>query len=166
MNNLKILFGLLFAACITAGLALPWCEAAAKGNSGTRITNLRVSVKGKRTCLIFDAEGARPKQIGPPSAAGISVLFSQITAKLPDKVFKDSKIAAKEVKFKLESGFFEVIFREDNTSVSSNVRPGKNGKYTLTLDLTPRGKTAEPQAADGKPACVGAGKFRGKTAAG
>ncbi|MGA2732999.1 MAG: tetratricopeptide repeat protein [Syntrophobacteraceae bacterium] len=162
MSKLKILFGLLLAACITAGLAPPWCEAAATGNSGTRITNLRVSVKGKLTCLIFDAEGARPKQIGPPSAAGITVLFSQITSKLPDKVFKDSKIAAKEVKFKLESGSFEVMFREDNTSVSSNVRPGKNGKYTLALDLTPCGKTAEPQAADGKPTCEITGNSREK----
>ena len=111
MSKLKTLFGLLLAACITAGIALPWCEAAAGGNSETRVTNLRFSVKGNRTCLIFDAEGARPKQIGPPSAGGISVFFSKITAKLPDKVFKDAKIAAREVKFNLESDFFEVVFR-------------------------------------------------------
>ncbi|MGA2026477.1 MAG: tetratricopeptide repeat protein [Syntrophobacteraceae bacterium] len=165
MSKLKTLFVILLFACITAGPGLPWCEAAAKGSSGTRITNLRFSVKGKLTCLIFDAEGARPKQIGPPSAAGVSVFFSQITAKLPDKVFKDKKIAAREVKFRPESGFFEVIFREDNTLVSSHVRPGKNEKYTLTLELTPRGKTAgpggktaEPQAADGKPASEATGK--------
>jgi len=35
--------------------------------------------------------------------------------------------------------------------VSSHVRPGENGKYTLTLELTPGGKTATPQAAAGKP---------------
>src|SRR5208337_3179907 len=89
MSKLKILFVILLAACITAGVAVPWCEAAAKASPKTRITNLRSSVKGKRTCLIFDAEGARPKQIGPPTADGISVSFSQITAKPPDKVFKD-----------------------------------------------------------------------------
>jgi len=158
MSKLKTLFGLILAACITAGLALPWCEAAAGGNSQTRITNLRFSVKENRTCLIFDAEGARPKQIGPPSAVGISVFFSQITAKLPDKVFKEGKVAAKEVKFRRESGFFEVMFREDNTSVSSRVRPGKKGKYTLTLELTPPGKSVEPQAADAKPTSDSTGK--------
>ncbi|MGD0400588.1 MAG: tetratricopeptide repeat protein [Syntrophobacteraceae bacterium] len=151
MSKLKTLFVILLAACITAGVAVPWCEAAAKESPKTKITNLRSSVKGKRTCLIFDAEGARPKQIGPPSADGISVFFSQITAKPPDKVFKDSKIAAKEVKFKLESGSLEVLFRENNTLVSSHVRPGVNGKYTLTLELTPGVKTPEPQAAVGKP---------------
>ncbi|MFZ0931536.1 MAG: tetratricopeptide repeat protein [Syntrophobacteraceae bacterium] len=159
MSKLKTLLGLVLAAFITAGFALPWCEAAAgKGNAITRITNLRLSVKGNRTCLIFDAEGARPKQIGPPSAAGISVFFPQITAKLPDKVFKDGKAAARMVKFRRESGFFEVIFRENNTSVSSSVRPGKNGKYTLTLELTPPGKSGEPQAAEGKPTSDSTGK--------
>jgi tetratricopeptide (TPR) repeat protein len=158
MNKLKILFGLLLAACITTGLALPWCEAAAKGHSETRITNLRFSVKGNRTCLFFDAEGAKPKQIGPPSAVGISVFFPQITAKIPDKVFKDGKVAAKEVKFRRESGFFEVMFRVDNTLVSSTVKAGKNGKYTLTLELTPPGKTAEPKAGDIKPTSDSTGK--------
>ncbi len=36
MSKLKTLLGLLFAACIIAGLALPWCEAAAKGNIGNQ----------------------------------------------------------------------------------------------------------------------------------
>ncbi len=158
MNKLKTLMSLLLAAFITAGLALPWCGAASGGNSETRITNLRLSVKGNRTCLVFDAEGARPKQIGPPSDAGISVFFPQITTKLPDKVFKDGKTAVKQVKFRRESGFFEVIFRENNTSVSSSVRPEKNGKYVLTLELTPPGKTGEPQAAEGKPTSGPTGK--------
>ncbi|MGA2939515.1 MAG: tetratricopeptide repeat protein [Syntrophobacteraceae bacterium] len=163
MSKLKTLFGLLLATWITAGIALPWCEAAAKGNSETRITKLGFSVKGNRTCLIFDAEGAQPKQIGPPSDVGISVFFSQITAKLPDKVFKDGKVAAKEVKFRRESGFFEVTFREVNTQVSSTVVPGKNGKYILTLELTPPVKTADSQAADGKPASEATGNSGEKT---
>ena len=125
--------------------APPRHEAAARGASETRITKLGFSVKGNRTCLIFDAEGAKPKQIGPPSDVGISVFFSQIGVKLPDKVFKDGKVAAKEVKFRRESGFFEVMFREKNTLVSSQVRPGKNGKYTLTLELTPPGKPPCPK---------------------
>ncbi len=148
-----------------AGLAPSKREAAVKGNSQTRITKLRFSVKGNRTCLIFDAEGAKPKQIGPPSDVGISIFFSQITAKLPDKVFKDGKVAAKAVKFRRESGFFEVMFREQNTSVSSQVRPGKNGKYTLTLEMTPPKKTAEPQAAGGKPTSEATAKSGEKTPA-
>jgi tetratricopeptide (TPR) repeat protein len=124
-----------------AGFALPCCEAAEQGSHQTRITKLRVSVKGNRTCLIFDAEGARPKEIGPASADGISVFFTQITAKFPDRVIENTKAAASAVKFRRESGFFEVLFRDSNASVSSKVRPGKNGKYTLTLELTPSGKT-------------------------
>ncbi len=146
MSKLKTLLGLLFAVWIIAGPVQPWCGAAGKDNPQTRIKKLRISVKGNRTCLIFDAEGARPKQIGPASAEGISVFFSQISAKLPDKVFKDRKIAAREVKFRRESGFFEVLFRDNNTSVSSKVQPGKNGKYTLKLELTPSAKTAQDQA--------------------
>jgi tetratricopeptide (TPR) repeat protein len=151
MSKLRTLLGFLFAAWIIAGVAPPWCGAAEKGNQDTRITNLRFSLKGNRTCLIFDAEGARPKQIGPASAEGISVFFSQTTTKLPDKVFNESKIAAKEVKFRRESGFFEVLFRRNNTTVSSKVQPGKNGKYTLTLELTPPAKGAETKAS-AKPA--------------
>ena len=47
------------------------------------------------------------------------------------------------MKFRRESGFFEVIFRESNTTVSSKEEPGKNGKYTLTLELTPAGKAGD-----------------------
>src|SRR5208337_4610342 len=124
MCKLKTLFGFVIAVFMTAVLALPCCEAAKQGGPQTRITGLRVSVKGNRTCLIFDAEGARPKQIGPASADGVSVFFARMAAKLPDKEIADRKAAAKCVKFRRESGFFEVLFRESNTSVSSKVRPG------------------------------------------
>ncbi len=43
----------------------------------------------------------------------------------------------------MEGGFFEVLFRESNASVSWKVRPGKNGKYTLTLELTSAGKAGD-----------------------
>jgi tetratricopeptide (TPR) repeat protein len=152
MSKLKTLFGLLLVGCIISGIAVPWCEADEKDNAETTIKSLRFSLKGNRTRLIFDAEGARPKQIGPASADGISVFFSRIIAKLPDKVFKDVKAAAKEVKFRRESGFFEVLFREKNISVSSTLQQGKNGKYTLCLELAPPEKTSELQAdQSGKP---------------
>ena len=140
MCKLKTLFGFVFAVFMVAGIVLPCCGAAKQGNPQTRITKLRVLLKGNRTCLIFDAEGARPKQIGPASANGISVFFSQMSAKFPDRVIEDRKAAAREVKFRRESGFFEVLFRVSNTSVSSKEQPGKNGQYTLTLELTPTGK--------------------------
>jgi tetratricopeptide (TPR) repeat protein len=140
MYKIRTLFGFILAVFMVAGIALPCCGAAKQGNPQTSITKLRVLLKGNRTCLIFDAEGAEPKQIGPASANGISVFFSQITAKFPDRVIADRRSAAKEVKFRRESGFFEVLFRESNTTVSSKEEPGKNGKYTLTLELTPAGK--------------------------
>ena len=146
MSKLKTLLGLLLVCGIISGIALPWCEAAEKDNAETTIKGLHLSVKGNRTRLIFDAEGAKPKAIGPPSADGISVFFSRIVAKLPDKVFKETKAAAKEVKFRRESGFFEVLFRDKNTSVSSTLHQGKEGKYTLCLELTPPEKTADPRA--------------------
>ena len=147
MSKLRTLFGLILAAFVIMGLALPLCEAAGKDRSETRIKGLRVSVNGTRTRLIFDAEGAKPKQIGPESAEGISIFFSQIDAKLSDKVIKDGKAAAREVKFRRESGFLEVLFRQKNVTVSSSVRDGKKGQYTLTLDLTPSGKSAAATAA-------------------
>ena len=140
MCKLKTLFGFVFAVFMVAGIVLPCCGAAKQGNPQTRITKLRVLLKGNQTCLIFDAEGARPKQIGPASANGISVFFSQMSVKFPDRVIEDRKAAAREVKFRRESGFFEVLFRVSNTSVSSKEQPGKNGQYTLTLELTPTGK--------------------------
>ena len=153
MSKLKTLLGILVAAWISVGPLLLWCGAAEKGNPETRITNLRFLVKGNRTCLIFDAEGAKPKQIGPASADGISVFFSQMTTRLPDKAFKDRGIKTKEVKFRHESSFFEVLFHEKNTTVSSKIQPGKNGKYTLTLELTPAATDSEPSAS-AKPASV------------
>ena len=144
MNKLKTVLGLLFAGCIIAAMAMPRCDAAQKEKSETRIKSLRFSVKGNRTRLIFDAEGATPKQIGPASSDGISVFFTHMTAKLPDRAFKDAKAAARQVKFRRESSFFEVLFREKNTSVSSTVKKGKSGEYTLTLELTP---SANPAAA-------------------
>ncbi|MGO9314753.1 MAG: tetratricopeptide repeat protein [Syntrophobacteraceae bacterium] len=143
MCKLKTLFGFVLAAFMVAGIVLPCFGAAKQENPQTRITKLRVLLKGNRTCLVFDAEGARPKQIGPASANGISVFFSQIIAKLPDRVIEDRRAAAREVKFRRESGFFEVLFRDNNTSVSSQEQPGKNGKYTLTLELTPAGKAGD-----------------------
>jgi tetratricopeptide (TPR) repeat protein len=141
MNKLRILTGFVLAACVIAGLALSLCEAAEKNNAETSIRGLSISVKGDRTCLIFDAAGAKPKQIGPASPEGISVFFTHITAKLADKVIADRKAAAREVKFRRESGFFEVLFREKNVSVSSKIRDAKNGRYSLTLELTRSGKS-------------------------
>jgi tetratricopeptide (TPR) repeat protein len=137
MSLSRTLFGVMLVACMIAGFAPTLCEAAGKDNPETRIIGLRVSVKGTLTRLIFDAEGAKPKEIGPESDDGISVFFSQINTKLNDNVIKDGKAAAKEVKFRRESGFFEVIFRRKNVSVASSIRDGKKGHYTLTLDLTP-----------------------------
>jgi tetratricopeptide (TPR) repeat protein len=145
MSKLKALLGLLLAWCIIAFIAMPWSEAAEKDNSETTIKSLRFSVKGNRTRLIFDAVGAKPKAIGPASSDGISVFFSRMVAKLPDKVFKE-KVAAKEVKFRRESAFFEVLFREKDTSVSSSLQQKKNGVYTLCLELTPPEKTVKSRA--------------------
>jgi tetratricopeptide (TPR) repeat protein len=142
MSKLKTSFGLILAACVIMGLALPYCDAAAKDASETTIKGLSFSVKGGRTRLIFDMEGAKPKQIGPASTDTISVFFNHVNTKLGDKVIKDGKAAAKEVKFRRESGFFEVLFRRKNVAVVSGVRDGKKGRYTLTLDLSLSGKSA------------------------
>ncbi len=95
MTTLKTLLGVLLASCIIAGVALPRCEAAEKDNSETTIKNLRFSINGNRTRLVFDAEGPKPRAIGPPSADGISVFFSGIVAKLPDKVFQREEVGGK-----------------------------------------------------------------------
>jgi tetratricopeptide (TPR) repeat protein len=146
MSKLKTLVGFLLVWCLIGGIFPPLCGAADKQDEETTIKSLNLAIKGNHTRLIFDAEGALPKEIGPASADGISVFFSRIIAKLPDKTIKDPKSEAKEVKFRRESGFFEVLFREKDTSVSSSVQKGKNGKYTLYLELVPPEKKADLHA--------------------
>ncbi len=143
---------------ILMGLAiamLAWAPARANelGAGGTRILDMRLSFKGGVTRLIFDAEGPRPKQIGPASESGISVFFEQITAKFPDRRITEASSLAKEVLFRRESGFFEVVFREKNVSVSQTVTPGKKkDRYTLILEITSaRAKPAEPVAPPAEP---------------
>ncbi len=136
MCKLKTVFGLVFAVCVIAGLA----HAAEQGSPETVIKGFRFSVKGSQTRLIFDAEGARPKEIGPASEDGISVFFDQIKVKLKDRIIEDKKSLVKEIKYRRESGFFEVLFREKNLSVSTKVEGGKKNKYTLVMELTASGK--------------------------
>lgn len=161
----KTIFGLVLAALVFVGPALATCDAAAGKGAETRIIKLGVTVKGNRTRLIFDAEGAKPKQIGPASSDGISVFFSQMVAKIPDKPIQDRKAAAKEVKFRRESGFFEVIFREKNASVTSGVRAGKNGRYTLTLDVARGGKAGGAPTVEAAPDKNSSDSDKGKAAA-
>ena len=119
MCKLKTLSGFLLAVFIVAGIALPCYGAAKQGNEQTRITKLRALLKGNRTCLIFDAEGAKPKQIGPASRRrNFRFLFADRLQNSLIKLIADKIAAAREVKFRRESGFFEVIFRENNTTVS------------------------------------------------
>jgi tetratricopeptide (TPR) repeat protein len=148
MRRTKRQFILIFLACILAGFALPECHAADPRVPGTEIRGFRFSVKGNQTRLIFDAAREQPKQVGPASADGISVFFTQITARMADKMIDNPASEAKEVKFRRESGFLEVIFRNKNVTVTSTLQGGKAGKYTLILDLTaPKNKAPADSAA-------------------
>ncbi|MHC1726144.1 MAG: tetratricopeptide repeat protein [Syntrophobacteraceae bacterium] len=152
MRNPIRKYCLFIIACLIAGLALPLGETAAQGTSESKIKSVRLSVKGHKTRLIFDIEGEKPKQIGPASSDGISVFFAQMVAKIPDKVIQDKASAAKEVKFRREGGFFEVLFREKNTSASSSLQVGRNKRLSLVLELTePAIKSKPAAAAETKP---------------
>lgn len=110
--------------------------AAARDPSVTQITALRVSINGSQTRLIFDARGTRPKQIGPASADGISVFFDHINTRLPDKKLQTTSVV-KEVKFRRGAGFFEVLFRGKNASVSHKLLTGKTpDRYSLVLEVS------------------------------
>ncbi|MFZ2448584.1 MAG: tetratricopeptide repeat protein [Syntrophobacteraceae bacterium] len=137
--------------CVIAGLASAPVRAAEQGTAATRILGVRVAIKGNHTRLIFDAEGARPTQVGPASEDGISVFFTQMTAKFPDKKFEGNSGAAKDIKFRRESGFFEVLFRQKHTSATHKINPGKKaGKYSLVIELSAPGKSAAQAAEPAK----------------
>ncbi len=137
MNKLKALFRIVLAALVIASIGSPLCEAAVSGGQQTRITRSGFRIKGKQTCLYFDAQGPRPLRIGPASNAGISVFFSKMDVRAADRIFEGGKTAVREVKFRRGSDFFEVLFRWQNTSVTSSVRAGRHGSWVLSLVLTP-----------------------------
>lgn len=136
MRKSKYRFILLIVACMTAGIVLPVLEAAGQSGPATNILGLRTSVKANQTRLIFDASGGKPLQIGPASPDGISVFFGQITAKIPDKAISNQASPVKEIKFRREGGFFEVLFRSKNATVASKVEGAGRGRYSLILDVT------------------------------
>ena len=113
---------------------------------GTQITGLHVSVKGNLTRLTFDMDGAKPRQMGPPSTEAISIFFNQMTAKIPDKKISNTAAAAAEVKFRREGGFLEVLFREKNTTVVSRIIAGKKQRYSILLELWPPSRTGSAEA--------------------
>ncbi|MDR3554737.1 MAG: tetratricopeptide repeat protein [Syntrophobacteraceae bacterium] len=137
MNKLKTLVAILLAVLILAGIGTDPCAAADRDGSQTKIIRLLYRIKGHQTCLTFDAEGPKPTRIGPVSDCGISVFFSQMAVAVADKSFTGTKTAVKEVKFRRGSDFFEVLFRWANTKATYNVRPGRHGRYVLTMILTP-----------------------------
>ncbi len=131
--------------CVIAGLISAPFTAAGEDGPSTNIKSFRVAAKGKITRLIFDAEGGRPKQVGPASDDGISVFFNQLTAKIPDKSYSAPSVLVKDVKFRREGNFFEVLFREKRTVVTHKVETEKKtGRYSLILELSPAAKSAEP----------------------
>lgn len=143
---------LAFLAFLAAGLVPLPVHSAGQSVPGTLITGMHFSVKGKQTRLIFDAEGARPRQIGPSSSDGISVFFTQMTSKVSDRKIEDPTAAFKDVKFRNEGAFLEVLFREANTPVTPVIKPGrKPGKYTIVLEMTTPPKSATVEASKEKP---------------
>lgn len=135
MNTLKALSRIVLVSLILVGFAAPWCGAAVRGGgSQTRIVRQWLRMRGKRTCLFFDVQGPKPTRIGPASDAGISVFFSKMDAGIRDKSFTTT--AVKEIQYRRESGFFEVLFRWKNTSVTYSIRDGRHGRYVLTMILT------------------------------
>ncbi|MDR3566523.1 MAG: tetratricopeptide repeat protein [Syntrophobacteraceae bacterium] len=146
MNIRKALPRIVLAALILFG-AVPPCKAAGQQ---TKIIRLWYRIQGNRTCLTFDAEGPKPVRIGPPSDTGISVFFSKMAVRLPDRSFTGAKTAMKGIKFWRGSNFFEVGFRWKKTKVAYSVRPGRRGSYALTFLLTPPAvkKTVAPAASN------------------
>lgn len=151
MSELSEKFKYVILALVFAILAPALAGAEQLGAGGTKILGLRVSIKGSQTRLIFDADGPRPKQVGPASENGISIFFGQITAKMPDRKVTEAASAVRDILFRRESGFLEVLFREKNTSVNYTINPGKKqNRYTMVLELTaarPKGSASNATAA-------------------
>ncbi len=138
-----------YTCLIIAGLIVclvrPVCAKPA-GTVRTNLYRLQVKVKGNHTRLIFDAAGARPKQIGPATADGISVFFNLITTTMPDKTIQNPASAAKSVKFIREGGFLEVLFRDKNTKAGHRIISRKGNKYALVFDLSAPPETGADHA--------------------
>ena len=127
-------------------------DASGEGAPPTKINSFKISVKNGQTRLIFDATGGQPGQVGPPSDSGISVFFSQYTTRIPDKVIENPASAVKEIKFRRENGFFEVLFRQKNTPVTHKIVVGKKrDSYTLMLEMTAPPKKASSEQPVEKP---------------
>ncbi len=148
MRKAKHCFIVLMTACITGGITLPVFGATAQNGQATNILRLRTSVNANQTRLIFDASGGKPLQIGPASSDGISVFFGQITAKIPDKTISSPASPVKEIKFRREGGFLEVLFRSKNAKVTSKVEGSRQGRYSLVLDVTASSEKPAPAAAE------------------
>lgn len=162
MNKLKALPHIVLAILIIAGIAASPREAAGRGNSQTTLISQWLRIRGNRTCLFFDAQGPRPMRIGPASDTGISVFFSKMAVRLRDRSYKEGKTAVKQIQFRRGSGFFEVLFRWKNTSVTYNVRNGKHGRYILRLILTPPAVKNRAPAPSDEPKTVDFVPNRGK----
>ncbi|MGC8490341.1 MAG: tetratricopeptide repeat protein [Syntrophobacteraceae bacterium] len=135
MNTLKALSRIVLTALLLVSFTAPFCGAAVRGGSETRIISQWLRIRGNRTCLFFDVEGPKPTRIGPASDAGISVFFSKMAPGIRDKLFTTT--AVKEIQYRRASDFFEVLFRWKNTSVNFGIRNGRYGRYILTIILTP-----------------------------
>lgn len=139
----------IIVACSIAGVLLAPDKASCAGGTATTIKNVRVSAAGARTRLIFDAEGGHPRQIGPASAEGVSVFFARMKTRVRDRVIEKASVAAREIKFRRESDFFEVLFREKNTGVTHKLSAGKKtGQYSIVLELTPPPSSSKNSSAD------------------
>lgn len=129
---------LFFLVCTIACLIAAPLPAVGEDASATKIAGFQAVTKGKTTRLIFDAEGAKPKQVGPASSDGVSVFFSDMMVRIPDKSYAGTSGLVKAVKFRRGSNFFEVLFRAQNTVVTHRIEKAKKaGRYKLVLELSP-----------------------------
>ncbi len=135
MATQKSSLALFFLVLLSVSLALPVCETRGQESSGTTVTKLRSSTKGGQTRLIFDAQGDKPRQVGPASDDGVSVFFTQMTVKIADKTIGDKGSPVKEVKFRRGGGFLEVLFKARGASFSWKIEERKKGRYSLVLDI-------------------------------
>lgn len=151
----------IFLALTISWLVLPPWKASGEGAPPTKINSFRISVKDGQTRLFFDATGGRPSQVGPPSDSGISIFFSQYSTKIPDKVIGDPASAVKEIKFRKEGGFFEVLFREKNSPVTNKIVVGrKSNSYTLLLEFPASPKNAPAEQPVEKPEKAAAAEIK------
>lgn len=138
---------------IAAACLLSWFLAAscfAEGG-GTRILGVRTGEHPDHTRIVFDAEGARPVQVGEPGESRVIIRFSGLEAQgTVNRSFGGKSRIVDKIELDNQGGAASIVIslRERKARLKQMVIPGEgssSGAYRLVLDFYPGDDSDEPR---------------------